>query len=88
MECYEEIIDPGEACLPGETSALDTQIGGGHYKSMAIQPIEFIMKNGLNFCQGNIIKYVCRYQSKNGIEDLKKARHYVDLLIEHENRKS
>lgn len=63
-------------------SALSEQVGGNHYKSFCIQPIEFIHKNELNFIQGNVIKYVCRYNHKNGIEDLKKARHYLDLLIE------
>lgn len=62
--------------------ALDVQVGGGHYKDMPIQPIEFTHKNGLNFCQGNIIKYVTRYKHKNGLEDLKKAKHYIDLLIQ------
>lgn len=62
--------------------ALDVQVGGSHYKDFEIQPIEFIMKNKLNFCQGNIIKYVCRYADKNGIEDLKKALHYINLLIQ------
>ncbi len=60
----------------------DTQIGGNHYSDMTIQPIEFIHKNGLSFIQGNVIKYVCRYKSKGGIEDLQKAKHYIDLLIE------
>lgn len=64
------------------SSALDKQVGGGHYKDMAIQPIEFTHKNGLNFCQGNIIKYATRYKSKNGIEDLQKVIHYAELLIE------
>jgi len=63
-------------------SALDTQVGGTHYKNMAIQPIEFIQKNKLGYEVGNIIKYVTRYQFKNGVDDLKKARHYLDLLIE------
>jgi hypothetical protein len=62
--------------------AMDVQVGGNHYKDMKIQPIEFTMKNNLNFCQGNIIKYVTRYKHKNGIEDLKKAKHYIDLLIQ------
>ena len=62
--------------------ATDKQIGGTHYKHFAIQPIEFIEKNGLSFCQGNVIKYVARYKHKNGIEDLKKAKHYIDLLIQ------
>ena len=69
-------------------SALDTQVGGSHYKNMTIQPVEFIERNNLGFCVGNIIKYVCRYKDKNGIEDLKKARHYVDLLIEIEESKN
>ena len=64
--------------------ASETQIGGSHYSEMAIQPIEFIHKNGLSFIQGNIIKYVCRYKSKGGIEDLNKANHYIDVLIEFE----
>ncbi len=67
-----------------QEKASETQIGGSHYSEMAIQPIEFIHKNGLSFIQGNIIKYVCRYKSKNGIEDLLKAKHYIDLLIEFE----
>jgi hypothetical protein len=70
--------------LPIKNGALEIQIGGGHYKDMKIQPIEFTMQNGLNFCQGNVIKYVTRYKAKNGIEDLKKAKHYIDLLIEFE----
>lgn len=64
--------------------ASETQIGGNHYSDMAIQPTEFIHKNNLSFIQGNIIKYVCRYKSKGGIEDLNKAKHYIDLLIEFE----
>ena len=69
-------------------SALDTQVGGSHYKNMVIQPVEFIEKNNLGFCAGNVIKYICRYKNKNGIEDLKKARHYIDLLIEIEESKN
>ena len=68
-------------------SALSEQIGGSHYKNLAIQPVEFIHKNGLNYIVGNIIKYCCRYQEKSGIEDLKKARHYLDILIEMEEKK-
>ena len=64
--------------------ASETQIGGSHYSEMAIQPTEFIHKNNLSFIQGNIIKYVCRYKLKGGIEDLNKAKHYIDLLIEFE----
>lgn len=51
---------------------------------MPIQPVEFITKNGLGFCEGNVVKYVCRHKAKGGVEDLKKARHYLDLLIQME----
>jgi hypothetical protein len=60
------------------------QIGGNHYKDCKIQPTEFIYANNIPFIEGNIIKYIVRHRSKNGIEDLKKARHYIDLLIEFE----
>ena len=63
-------------------SALNKQIAGTHYKSMAIQPVEFITKNSIGFLEGNIIKYVCRHHAKNGIDDIKKAIHYCELLIE------
>jgi len=62
-------------------NASERQEGGDHYK-MKIQPFTFIMENGLNFFQGNIIKYVVRYMKKNGIEDLKKIIHYCELEIE------
>jgi hypothetical protein len=75
-------MDNCSGYFPEKQKALDVQVGGDHYKNMAIQPIEFTHKNNLNFCQGNIIKYVTRYKSKNGIEDLKKVKHYVDLLIQ------
>lgn len=65
-----------------EKNSLSTQVGGSHYKNFAIQPIEFVHKNNLNFIQGNVIKYICRYKDKNGIEDLKKVKHYVDMLID------
>ena len=67
-------------------SALAMQEGGDHYKSLKIQPIEYIHANGLPFAEGSVIKYVTRWRSKNGIADLKKARHFIDLLIELETR--
>ena len=57
------------------------QIGGNHYEKMKIQPLQFIVENNLGFCEGNIIKYVCRHESKNGLEDLEKASHYLTILI-------
>jgi hypothetical protein len=68
-------------------SALDTQVSGDHYKKMAIQPIEYIHKNGIGFIEGAVVKYVTRWKDKNGIEDLKKARHMLDILIEMETLK-
>lgn len=63
-------------------SALDTQVGGNHYKDLKIQPIEFIHANNIPFCEANAIKYLCRHRNKNGKQDLLKARHYIDLLIQ------
>ena len=63
-------------------TALDTQIGGEHYKKHAIQPVEFITKNKLGFLEGCVIKRICRYEDKNGREDLEKIKHEIDLLIE------
>ena len=62
--------------------AIDKQIGGNHYKSYSIQPIEFIVANKLSFIQGCIIKYICRFENKNGIEDIEKIKHYCDLQIQ------
>jgi len=59
----------------------DRQVGGNHYKDFRIQPYEFISKNNLSFFQGNVVKYVCRYLSKNKIEDLQKIIHYCELEI-------
>jgi hypothetical protein len=58
------------------------QVGGNHYKKYKIQPVEFIVKNNIGFCEGNVIKYVLRFKDKNGIADLEKAKHYLELLIE------
>ena len=59
-----------------------------HYTVMAIQPIVYIVSNGLDFLEGNVIKYVSRYKYKNGLEDLHKAKHYIEMLIEREERKN
>jgi hypothetical protein len=67
-------------------SALEKQVGGSHYRDMVIQPVEYILANGLGFIEGSVIKYVSRHKSKGGVEDLRKARHFLDLLIEHETR--
>lgn len=69
-----------------ETSALDKQAGGSHYKEMVIQPIEYIFKNKLGYIEGNVIKYISRWQSKGGVADLEKAKHYIEMLIEMQPR--
>lgn len=67
-------------------SPLSRQEGGSHYKKYAIQPVEYAMANNLNYCQANAIKYVTRYKDKGGIEDLRKAIHNLEILIELEER--
>ena len=70
-----ELIEPPQ-------DALDVQVGGDHYKSLAIQPVEYIHANKIGYVEGNVIKYVTRWRAKNGVADLEKAKHYIDLLIE------
>lgn len=68
-------------------TAFHDQVGGSHYKDMAIQPAEYIVRNGIGFVEGCCIKYLSRWKSKGGVEDLRKARHMLDLLIEMEEGK-
>ena len=77
----DEELNRGEKDL-WNGKALGVQVGGDHYKNKPIQPVEYIVKNNIGFCEGNVIKYVTRWKSKNGIDDLKKAKHYIDLLIQ------
>ena len=58
------------------------QVGGDHYKGKTVQPWDFIAANGLGFFEGNVVKYVTRWKDKGGVQDLHKARHYLDKLIE------
>ncbi len=67
-------------------SALNKQEGGAHYKEQPSQPVQYIHANGIGYLEGNVIKYVSRWKKKNGIEDLKKAKHYIELLIELESK--
>ena len=75
---YREITEP--------TTSLATQVGGNHYKDLPIQPVEYIHANALGYFEGNVVKYVSRWRKKNGIADLEKAKHYIELLIELESR--
>jgi len=63
-------------------SAYDKQIGGTHYRKMKIQPSKFVIENKLLFPEGNVIKYICRHPYKGGKEDLEKAKHFIDMIIE------
>jgi Protein of unknwon function (DUF3310) len=69
-----------------KTKELTKQVGGTHYRTLAIQPVEYIFANGIGFAEGNVIKYVTRWRDKNGVVDLEKAKHYIDLLIENEQQ--
>lgn len=90
-ECACEHYQFCETCRPSAfqartPAALSRQEGGGHYKDMTIQPVEFIHANGIGYFEGNVIKYVSRWRAKGGVEDLKKAKHYIDLLIDLESK--
>ena len=64
-----------------KVNPLDVQISGDHYKSLGIQPVEYIHVNNLDYFQGNVVKYVTRHKSKNGADDLRKAIHYCQLAL-------
>lgn len=63
------------------------KINPNYYLKYKIKPTDFILENELGFCEGNVIKYICRYKDKNGIEDLEKAKKYIEILIEKLNKK-
>ena len=63
-------------------NSLEEQVGGKHYRSMKIQPAEFINENRLLFAEGYAIKYICRHRSKGKEEDIKKAIHYLEMILE------
>ena len=69
-------------------SAYDKQIGGSHYRSLKIQPSKFVIENELLFPEGNVIKYICRHRFKNGKEDLLKAMHFIEMIIERDYSKT
>jgi hypothetical protein len=73
------------AAIGTDPDPLSVQVGGDHYKSLAIQPIEYITKNNLPYCEANVVKYITRWRDKGGKKDLEKAKHYIDLLISLEN---
>jgi Protein of unknwon function (DUF3310) len=69
-----------------QSNPLNTQVAGDHYKTLAIQPVEYIHANRLPFIEGCVVKYVSRWRNKGGVDDLRKAKHFIELLIELETR--
>lgn len=68
-----------------EEKALEQQVGGQHYKGCKIQPVEYIHANGLDYLEGNVIKYITRHRTKGeGRKDIEKAIHYAQLILEME----
>lgn len=86
LKSVEELASKAEGSvtleISGSKSGLIGNINPSHYTTLSIQPIDYIEANKLDFNEGNVIKYVSRYKQKNGLEDLKKARFYIDRLIE------
>jgi len=76
------VLKQGEYLKEIVTRANEQQVGGEHYAVKAIQPWDFIIANNIGYLEGNIIKYVSRWKDKGGVEDLKKAQHYLQKLIE------
>lgn len=95
-QALEKLLGPRPAHLPETASTLfkidvntpielpanDVQVGGDHYKKNAIQPWDYITSNQLGYLEGNIVKYVSRWKDKGGRQDLEKAKHYLDKLLE------
>ena len=79
--------DRGMAVSGDTNNAWDKQVGGDHYKQYAIQPAQFALANGLDYAQSNAIKYIVRHKDKNGVQDLDKAIHYIELLKKHHYNK-
>lgn len=69
-----------------EISPLAEQVGGGHYKSLKIQPVEYIHANNIPYIEGAIIKYATRWRDKGGLDDIRKIKHFAELLIELEGK--
>jgi len=78
---YMDPTEEEEEAFKEMSSALDVQVGGGHYKGFVIQPAEFCEANGIGFLPGCVIKRLCRWESKDGLKDLEKAKHEIDLMI-------
>lgn len=67
-----------------QQNARSVQVGGDHYAKLKIQPFDYITANGIGWAEGCAIKYLTRWRDKDGVQDLRKARHFIDMLIERE----
>lgn len=81
-EEHKQLFTPVDEEPRTPSSALDVQVGGDHYKKWKIQPIEFAHANNMPFLDANAFKYICRHADKNGVQDLRKAKHYLELIAE------
>jgi hypothetical protein len=81
MESYRDYMKRRDA-EEQMIKASDKQVGGSHYKDFKIMPIEYITQNKLDFCEGNIVKYISRHAKKNGAEDIRKVIHYAELILQ------
>lgn len=88
-QCHLSVFDldyQGEQ-MRDDVKDLPKQVGGSHYQHFKIQPVDYIADNQIPYLEGNVIKYVSRWRNKNGVEDLEKAKHYLEILIEKEKSK-
>lgn len=85
--CYDNTTGAVGAAYGQINSANGVQIGGAHYKNKSIQPWDYIVQNEIPYLEGNIIKYISRWRDKGGLDDLRKAQHYLSKLIETETNK-
>lgn len=81
-KCLSKSTELGEMMKKVKINALDFQVSGTHYKKYKIQPTEYCQANKIPWCESNVIKYISRHKDKNGIEDLRKAKHYIELLAQ------
>ena len=79
---FDKLIKIGRPFDGGQSSANASQVGGAHYAAKPIQPWDFIAANGLGYFEGNVVKYLSRWRDKGGVQDLHKAAHYLQKLIE------